>query len=194
MNFTIVFLILSSVLTIAAVIPYLVEVVKGKTKPRIVSWFIWTLLTGIASVAALVDGQYFTAILLFSAVVETLAVVILGWKNGDRKIERIDAVCLIGAIIGIILWQIFNSPAIAVIATVSIDLVGGAPTLIHSWKSPNEETWITFFLSFLGAACTLLIVNEWSITSVVYPIYLVVINILFSSVIIIRRQTKKLRT
>ena len=154
MSLVTILVILSSIFTVASVVPYIIEIIKGKTKPRVVSWFTWSVLTAIAGIASYIDGQYPTAILMLLVTIETLLVVIIGWKHGDKRIERFDIVCLVGALIGIILWQIFNSPAIAVIAAVSIDLIGGLPTLVHSWKKPNEETWQTFFLAFLGALCT----------------------------------------
>lgn len=122
-------LILSIVLTLVAIIPYIFEIIKGKTKPRIVSWFIWTTITSISAVAALVEHQYSTAILLFSAAFETFVVVLLGWRDGDKQIEKLDVICFIGAMTGIILWQIFNSPSIAVIATIIVDLVGGGSNI-----------------------------------------------------------------
>ena len=188
MTIDVILIVLGSVLTIVAIIPYLIEVISKKTKPRIVSWLVWTIITSIAAIAALVDRQYPTAILLFSAALETLAVVLLGWKNSDKTIEKIDVVCFAGAAIGIILWQVLDSPAIAVIATVVADFIGGIPTLLHSWKKPQEETWITFFISFMGAVCTLLVISDWRITSFAYPFFLVVINLVFTSVIILRKH------
>lgn len=190
MVLTNILIVLGGVITVVASIPYLVGVIRGTTKPRVASWFVWSVLTGISCVAALVEHQYPTMILLLAASLETLAVVVLGLKlrHGDKKIERIDIVCLTGAVIGAILWWAFNSPAIAVIATIAIDLIGGVPTLIHSWKKPDEETWDTFFLSFLGAICTLLVVNSWRVTAFAYPLFLVVINLTFTLVIIVRRR------
>lgn len=179
---------LSSILTVAAVIPYLIEVIKGTTKPRVVSWFVWSLLTSIACAAAFVDGQYPTGILLLFASLETLSVVILGWKHGDKKIERLDIICLIGALVGLVLWLVFDSPAVAVVAMVAIDLLGGIPTLVHSWKKPHEETAITFFLSFLGATCILFLMTDWRITAFAYPLYLVVANFVFTVVIVARKR------
>lgn len=180
--------ILSSILTIAAAIPYIIDVVSKKTKPRIVSWLIWSTLLGISCAAAFVEQQYTTAILLLLTFLSTLAVALLGWKHGDKKIERLDAVCLAGAIVGIILWWVFNSPSLAVIASIAIDLTGGIPTLVHAWKKPGEETWVTFVLYFLGAVCTLLTVSNWRITAFAYPLFLVIINLAFASVVLVRRR------
>ena len=177
---------ISSALLIIGILPYLIGVIKGKTKPRVVSWIIWSSLTGIACAAALAERQYPTAILLLFSSLGTLLVVLFGWKRGDKKIERIDIVCFVGAIVGIVLWQIFNSPAIATLAMIAIDLTGGIPTLLHAWKKPHEEAWITFLLSFIGALCTLFTVSDWRITAFAFPLYLVVINIAFTLVIVLR--------
>ena len=55
-------LILATLVTIGAVIPYILDVIKGKTKPNIVSWITWTLLTAVATVAEISAGEYRTAV------------------------------------------------------------------------------------------------------------------------------------
>jgi len=182
---------LSVLFTLSGIIPYIIQVVRGNTKPRVASWLTWSVLTAIACAASLVEKQYPTAILLFFASLETLSVVVLGWKYGDKKFERLDIICLLGALVGLILWQLFNSPAIAVIATITIDMLGGIPSLVHSWRKPYEETWITFFVSALGALCTLFALTDWRVTSFAYPIYLVCINTVFSTVIVVRQRVKR---
>ncbi len=181
-----VLIVLSGIITIGAAIPYMIAIVRGKTKPRVVSWFTWTLITAIASAASFADHQYPAAILSLCAAVETLMVVILGLKHGDRKFERVDIICQIGAIVGVVLWLVFNSPAIAVVASLVIDLVGCIPTLIHAWQKPHEETWLTFLLSAIGGGITLLVAGNWKITAIAYPVYILLINIIIALFIVVR--------
>lgn len=159
------------------------DVYRRKTKPRIVSWLNWSILTAIASAASFSDHQYASAILTLLASVETLSVVILGWRYGDRRIASFDIGCQIAAAVGLVLWLIFNSPSIAIIATISIDLIAGLPTLKHAWEKPHEETAITFFLGSLAAFFTVLAAQNHKITALAFPLYLVVINFVISSVI-----------
>lgn len=144
------FLIAAAVVTIGSVVPYARDILKGTTKPNIVSWITWTLLTGIATVAELSAHQYITAIFTASAVFETTLIVILGLRYGYAKYTRFDAVCQIGALSGFFFWWLFNTPAAAVIATVSIDFVGALPTIRHSYRAPHEETWLTFAMAGVG--------------------------------------------
>lgn len=188
MNISNILVAVSSVLTIVAILPYFIEVIRGKTKPRVVTWVIWSLLTFIGFLAAITEKQYPTAILLALSSLATFSIVIFGWKLGDKKIERVDVICFIGAIIGIILWQVFHSASFAMIVMIIVDLIGGIPTLIHSWKKPEEETWMTFLLSFFAAFLTLLAVEDWQITGFAFPLYLVIMNLLFTLVIVVRAK------
>lgn len=177
-------IVLSSVITVTAAIPYIVEILRGKAKPRVASWLTWAVLTGIACAAAFVDGQVPTGVLLLIATIGTALIAILGLKYGDHHFEKLDWWCLAGAGVGLLLWWIFNSPEVAVIAAVTIDLIGAIPTFKHSWLKPHEETWITFALSGLGAGITLAISGEWAITATAYPLYLVVANFALAACIL----------
>ncbi|GAC1500247.1 MAG: hypothetical protein NVS1B10_03670 [Candidatus Saccharimonadales bacterium] len=182
------FLILANIVTVGSIIPYVRDIIKGTTKPNIVSWITWTLLTGIATAAEIAGHQYVTAIFTASAVLETTIVVLLGIKYGYVKYTTFDVLCQVSAIVGIIIWQLFNSPAIGVIASVTIDFIGAMPTIRHSWIKPNEETWQTFALAGLGGALAILALSQYNVISMTYAVYIVVINIIFSSVIISRNK------
>jgi hypothetical protein len=178
----------SLIVTTLGAIPYIVDVVKKKTKPRIVSWAVWSVLTAIAGIASFVDGQIPAALLMVVVTLESLAIVALGYKNGDRRLEKLDIICLIGAAAGLILWWFSGSPDVAVIVTIIIDLVGAIPTLVHSWKKPHEETWLSFLLIGIGSFATILAAESWKITAVAYALYIVLMNGFFVVVILTRRK------
>lgn len=186
------FIVVSSVLAIVNILPYIRDVYRKKSKPRIVSWLTWSLLTAIASAASFSDKQYASAILTLLASVETLTVVILGWRYGDREFGRFDMICQIAAIVGLILWLIFNSPAIAIIATLSVDFIASLPTLKHSWEKPHEETAITFLLGSIAAVFTLLAANNHKITAIAFPAYLVAMNFAIAAIIYKRQKSRTL--
>jgi len=187
-------IIISSILTITSALPYIIDVIKGKTKPRVVTWSTWCLLSMIACIAAFVEHQYPTAILLLSSSLASGSIVVLGWKNGDKRFERLDIFCLAGVFVGVILWQLFDSPSIAVLAMLVIDLIGGIPTTVHAWKKPYEETFISFLMGCFGFGCTLLVIQEWRITAFAYPLFLFINSLNVVLIIFFRRrylQTKK---
>lgn len=181
-------LIAAGLITIASVVPYIRDILKGETKPNIVSWLTWTILTGIATIAEFAAGEYRTAIFTSTAVVETSLIVILGLRYGYAKWSRFDTVCQIGALSGFFFWWLFNSPAAAVIATVTIDFIGALPTIRHSYISPHEETWPTFAMAGIGGALALFAITSYNWTSMTYAVYIVFINLLFTTLIITRSK------
>lgn len=186
-------LIISGLLQFISIAPYLVDTAKGRSKPRLVSWFNWTLLTGIATAAALSQHQYASAILTGSETITQLCVVLLGFRNGDHSIERLDIICQIGAVCGLVLWIIFNNPLVAIIATVLIDFIVAIPTYVHAWQKPNEETGSTYLLSGLGALAAVFAVTTRTILGYTFPAYLTFSNgFTFALIKLSRNQAKTL--
>jgi hypothetical protein len=182
----------SGLLVMLSSMPYLIDIVKGKTKPNIVSWATWTLLTTIATIAAFAAHAPRAAMLTLGATLATLAVVILGLKYGTAKITRFDIFCQIGALGGLILWFVFDSPSLALGFALAIDLIGGLPTLYHSWRKPNEETWQTFFIGMIASILTLLSLNAYHFADLAFPVYFVIFDMAAVFVIVLRRKQKRL--
>jgi hypothetical protein len=178
---------MAAALAILCTVPYFVDVVRKKTKPNVVTWFTWTLLTSIATAAAIAAHEPRTALLTGATALCTGTVVLLGLKYGIAKFSAFDAVCQIGAIAGLILWFIFNSPSIAIIAAVSIDFVGMLPTLRHSWFKPQEETWETYLIAFAAAALTIASLQSLNVASLLYPAYLAWADGTLALIVIYRR-------
>ncbi len=133
--------VIAGLLAIAATIPYLIDIVKGRTKPNIVSWTTWTLLLAISTAGAFAAHE-----------------------------------------------TIFNSPSIGIIAALVIDLIGSLPTLKHSWKDPGEETWQTFAIIVGAASLTLLSLESFTIPSLSFPIYLLLINTAIVAIVVYKRK------
>lgn len=185
---------ISSILTVVSVFPYLINVIKRKTKPRVVTWFTWGLLTGISCVAAIVEGQWATAIMLGFSAISSFAIMVLGWKFSDKKFEKLDIFCLAAALVGIALWRLLDSPSVAVLVMIATDLIGGIPTTIHAWKKPFQETWQTFFMGLIGAICTLIALKNWQITSFAFPLFIALNSLNVTLIILLRRRHQELKT
>ncbi|OVE79459.1 hypothetical protein BVY00_00395 [bacterium G20] len=167
------FIVISSFFAFIGTLPYMRDVYRKKSKPREVSWFIWGLLAAITGAASLSDKQYASAILSLWVVIVTWTVVALGLRYGDKSFKLLDGVTLAASFIGLLLWWIFNSPAIAIIASLTIDLVASIPTYVHSWTRPNEETTSAYFLGMLASIFTLLAAKEVSVTAIAVPVYFI---------------------
>jgi len=172
-----------------AVVPYVYDVIRGRTKPNIVSWSTWALLTGIGTAAIIAGGDFRSSLLPLNSTICTIVVVILAIKFGFAKYTRLDKFCQLGAIVGLLLWFIFDAPLVALVITIIIDLLASIPTYNHAWKAPGEETWETFAIASVGAFLTLLAVKASAIT-MVYPIYLMLLDGGIAIITVYRRKQK----
>lgn len=179
---------ISSVLIIASILPYLVDIAKKKTKPRVVSWFNWGVLGAVAGAAALSDGQIPAAVLSFASVVEVMLVVVLGLYYGDRRFEWIDLFCQFGVIAGLVLWFTLDSPLLAIIVITLVDLVAAIPTYKHIWQKPTEETLAAFVICGVASLLTLLTITSLALTGLIYPVYILLANAAMAGMIILRRR------
>lgn len=178
----------AAILATFSTVPYIIDIVKGRTKPNIVSWLTWTLLTGIATAAAFAAGEPRSALLTLGASICTTAVLLLGFRYGIAKFSLFDGLCQTGAIVGLILWLVFGSPAIAIVASVTIDLIGALPTIRHAWLKPAEETWQTFLIGTVAAVLTVLSLNSYSVEGLLYPLYLIFANGAIAAIVVYKRK------
>ena len=180
----------AGVVFIVAVIPYLIDIVRRKSKPNIVSWFSWTLLLSIATAAAFSAHESRTAYLTLGDAIATGLVAVLGIKYGLAKFSKFDIYCQIGALLGLALWFIFDSPTLAIVFSLGIDLVASIPTFRHAWLDAGEETLITYLLSAGAGILTLLSLESFTVASMAFPIYLSLSNSLIAGILRIRINGK----
>jgi hypothetical protein len=183
-----VFAILGAGLAVVSTLPYIVDTIRKRTKPNIVSWMTWTILTLVATAASLAAREPRTALLIGASSICTGAVVVAGLWHGIAKFSWFDGLCQAGAVGGLVLWLVFDSPTIGIIVPVAIDFVAMLPTLRHSWLKPGEETWQTFLIGVIAPVLTILSLAKFSVNSLLYPFYLFVANLLIVVTVVYRRR------
>ena len=132
------------------------------------------LMTG----AALAEGQTMSAVMTSVVALATGTVVLISLKHGNRSLDKLDIVCLAGAMAGITIWLMLDNPALAIYAAITVDIVAFVPTLVHGWKSPEEESLVGFALATVGAGRGLFaaVLSAASVTGLAYPLYAVTFN------------------
>lgn len=179
---------LAPLIIMAATVPYIIDILRGKSRPNVVSWFTWVILLAIATSAAFIAHESRTAFLTLGDLIGTSTVLILGIKFGIAKMNKTDILCQVGAVAGIILWAVFDSPTIAILSTIIIDFIVVVPTLRHAWESPQEETWQTYAITAGACILTLFSLTTYNIASLAYPVYLPLANGILVFIIVYRRE------
>lgn len=179
---------LAGCIAIAGAVPYILDTLKGKTHPNIVTWFTWTLLNGINAVAAWSGGAAQTAIFSAAGAIATGAICIAGLRYGLKHYTRFDIICQSSALLGVVLWRLTSRPAVAVLVNVATDFSGWLPTYRHAWRSPHAETWQTFAFSAVSSMLTLISIQHYTLLALAFPTYILCANITIVSTILVRRR------
>lgn len=188
MDFKVAIAIISIVMTIVGYSFYFRDIFAGKTKPHMYSWLVWALLTSIAFAGQLHDnggpGSYVTGVTaLISFIIFGLA-----FKRGEKEITKSDKVNLAAALLAIIPWLITNNPVFSVVLITVIDFLGFLPTIRKSYRKPYEETLIHYVLAGLKFVLAIVALNNYTLTTWLYPASLVAANLFFACMLIVRRK------
>jgi len=179
-------------LTLIGYSAYIYSIFKGTTRPHPFSWSIWGILTAIGFLAQLSDnagpGAWITGL---SALI-IFFIAALGYlKRSDIDITKKDWVTFILAIAVIPLWLITETPLYSVIIITVIDAIAFYPTFAKTWRNPEQELAFEHAMAAAKFTLSIMALNNYSTITVLYPLSLVVMNILFLVMQYYRRRNIK---
>lgn len=181
--------IVATILVFIGYVPYLRDVIKGKTKPHLYSWFLWALVTVIAFALQFSGGAGSGSFVTLAAALMCLVVITLGFIQKSKiKVVKMDTVFLILAFISLGLWLIAKQPILSAILATVVDLFGFAPTIRKSWDNPHSETLSFYYLNSLRFGLAVVALQKYSIVTAFYPISWLIANGLFAAMLVIRRK------
>lgn len=181
--------ILSSVIFLIGDLPYIIDTIKGKTKPERVTWGVVCLLNAIGFANQLASGASNTLWLFGAAVLATAIIFGLSIFKGTGGHTKLDIFTVIVSLFGIVLWVLFNSPTFSIIATLIVGIVALLPTFAKAKSHPETETKITWLLGSISAFLAILSVGALNWKLLVLPLNATLLQAYM--VYILYFQTKK---
>jgi hypothetical protein len=176
-------------LTFISYIPYTRDIIKGKTKPHIYSWFLWGFVTLIAFALQLSDNAGPGAFVTLTAALLCSVVIILSFvKKGNSEIVLLDTLFLILAFIALALWLVAKQPLLSIILVTVVDLLGFLPTVRKSWNKPYSETLSFYWANTFRFLLATIALTRYTVITALYPISWMAINGLFALMLIWRRK------
>lgn len=171
-----VFAIASALILVAGAPPYLIDILKHKTKPERATWFIWSVLGTIAFFSQLsLHGGWSLLFVGFDGL-GSIVVFLLSLKYGVGGWTRLDKAALVIAALGVAISFVAHSPTIALCGVVLADVSGVVLTIRKTFLDPSSETTITWFFIGTSALLGALSVGKMQFSVLLYPIYLTLAN------------------
>lgn len=158
---------------------YIKGIIRGETKPNIISWIFWSIAPLIGVYFGYKSGITIPLLVsTFSAGFFPLIVVIISLliKNSYWKITWFDIFCGILSLFAVIIWIVTKNGFISVAFAVLADLFASIPTVIKSWKHSETEVAETYAYGILNQIITFLVMKNLNILSLIFPIYFFIIN------------------
>lgn len=167
---------------------YAWSVVRGKTKPHVLSWLVWGVVIGIIFFAQESEGgaagSWGTAVTAASC----LIIACMAVFRGDRHIHISDWAAFVSAIAIIPVWRLTHNPLWAVILGTLIDALAYYPTYRKSFHKPWEENVLLYALGIFQWGISIAALGEFSATTLIYPIFCVAANTPLVLMIVWRRR------
>lgn len=175
-------------LTVTAFYPYLRGILAGTTRPHVFSWVTWGITTFIVFLAQLEGGGGIGSWPIgFSGIVTILIAVMAFRMRADISIHRWDWVFFILAIASLPLWYLTSDPLWAVVVLTIVDLLGFGPTLRKAYHSPWSEAPSFYALFMARNLVVVAALEQYSLTTVLFPAAIAVACALLIAVILLRR-------
>lgn len=172
-------------------IPYAVAIWQKTVKPHAFSWLLWGIINAVVLAAQIAKGAESGAWPTAVSACITFSIGFYALKWGERQYTRSDWFFLLCALSAIPLWIVTDDPLWSVILVCVIDLLAFFPTIRKSWMKPQEESAASFVAGAIGFFFSFLAVETYVFTNYGYPLLVTTANILFVTMLLVRRRKQK---
>ncbi len=177
-------------LTFVAFYPYIRSIFLGKTKPHVFSWVIWGSTTFVVFLAQLDDNAGVGAWPIGVSGGITLFVALLSYiKRADISITKTDWLFFTAAMSALPFWYFTSDPLSAVVILTTVDVLGFGPTVRKTYKQPYSESLLFFALFAARNIIVIMALENYSMTTVLFPAAVSAACIALIVMISYRRQT-----
>ncbi len=179
------FTFISVALNLIGVTLYIKSIIKGETKPNLVSWFMWMLAPFIGVFFQLKAGAGWSVFPIFMAGFDPLLVLVVALfvRNAFWKINSFDLACGLFSLVSLILYIITHYLAISIVFAILSDALAFIPSFIKGWRSPETESSAAYSWCIASNIIGLLVIKEWSFTIYSFGVYLIIFNVAMTLVL-----------
>lgn len=157
---------------------YLRDTIKGRIKPNKVSWLLWTIAPMIAFFAEIKQGVGVQSLVTFSVGFVPAVIFVASFlnKKATWDLGKLDIVCGVLSVIGLILWLVTKVGNVAIFFAIVADGLAAVPTIVKSYKYPETENATIFAVGIINALLGVLVISTWNFQHYGFPIYLLLVD------------------
>lgn len=184
--------IIAALIALLAYLPYFRNIMRRKTRPHAFSWLVWGSMSTVAFFAQYGDGGGAGTWILAMAAICDLTIFFLALNRGETNINKVDWLCLSGAMIGMALFMLNSDPTSSVVLISSIYIIGFIPTIRKSVAKPRQETAVTYMFNSLKYVIAICALGNYTFVTLLYPSVVALMNGSFVIILLYYRSRKQL--
>lgn len=168
-----------AIASIGAVI-YVRDIFRGKVKPNVVTWVLWSTAPLLAFAAQLSEGAGLQSVHTFSTAFGPLLIVIAALikRRAFAKIKNSDYIFGLVSLTGLALWLGTGEGVLAIIFAITADTFAALPTVRKLYREPETENGAIFGFGIIAASITLLTISDWRFEEYGFSLYILIITII----------------
>lgn len=169
MNIKLIVAIIGILLTLVAYVPYIVDTVRGNTRPHSISWLIWSLLGFVVYTLQLTHGGGYGTWITGCVLVIQILIFFLSLRFISRDVCAADLLFLVLAVLGLVIWICSNNDTLSIVYIVSISLIGYIPTIMKIHRDPHSETLSTYAINSVRHAFGIYSLHTFNLITLIHP-------------------------
>lgn len=171
---------------------YMIDTWKGITTPHVFSWIIFFILWVISFLIQYGDGAGPGSWWTFAGFSTALIIILLALRQGDKNITKSDQISFILWIVAIAAYILIKNPIYALILLIIINIFAFYPTFRKTYYKPWEETLLAYILAGIRSTISIFAMLNYSFLTLAMPIFIIIINLTFVSMVYIRKKQLKI--
>lgn len=179
------------VLTFVALVPYILDIFRNKTKPHIFTWAVWAIVTILAFIGQWQKGGGAGSWTTGVTGIITILIAFISLFKGSKDITKTDLAIFIGALIAIIPWYYTSDPTMSIVLLTIIDAFAFIPTIRKTINDPQSETLMSYVLHAIRHSLSIVALANYNLATYFYPLILAGMNVVVILAIIKPRSKKR---
>jgi hypothetical protein len=171
---------------------YIIDVIRKKIVPSLLTWFGWALLMGVSLIAQIVEsGWTYSQFGMITAALGCLAIGVTALILNNYSLKKIDWFILGAGLLCLVLYLVSKNAWLTTIYSILADLIIAIPMLIKVVNEPESEKTNAWYISFVTWALTLIISFKHDLLYAIFPIYLFVFCVVI--IVLMNRKSEHIK-
>jgi hypothetical protein len=156
---------------------YVINCLRRKITPSVLSWFGWACLMGTSLVAQIVhQGWQWSMTGIASSTFGCLTIAGVAWLCGNYSFLRRDLWFLLAGFGCIAVYVVSDNPWVTTVFAIIADALLGVPTIVKAWRDPALERSPAWMLGSVAAMLAVVICRGHYLIYFLFPVYLFLFN------------------